>query len=73
MNPLRISILLVISLLAGCDSQRAPATPAQYEQAKADCQPHGGLSSVEMVYALFRPNRVDAACRNEVRISRDAR
>jgi len=58
-------------LLSGCDSSSAPATPKQYEQAKADCALHGGLARVEMVYALTQ-NRVDAVCENGLKLSRDA-
>ena len=66
-------ILAVVAsvLLCACDSESAPAAPEQYEQAKADCEPHGGLADVKKVYVLFRPNRVDAVCKNGVRIARE--
>lgn len=72
MTATRVSILLAVALLAGCDVEKWPATPPQYEQAKADCEPHGGLVKVEVVQVMFRRNRVDATCKNDVRISRDA-
>lgn len=72
MNALRISALLAAVLLTGCDVETWPATPAQHEQAKADCEPHGGPEKVVVVQVAFRTNRVDATCKNGVRISRDA-
>lgn len=72
MSASRILPLLTIALLAGCDVETWSATPAQYEQAKADCQPHGGPVKVELVHVFANPNRVDATCTNGVRISRKA-
>lgn len=70
-----IPLILAVAattLLTACDSESGPASPEQYEQAKADCEPHGGIADVKKVYALFRPNRVDAVCKSGVRVSRDA-
>lgn len=63
-------ILLCCAAISGCDS--GPITPAQYEQAKADCAPHGGLASAQLMYMTTRPNRVDATCQNGVLILRYA-
>lgn len=71
MNRTRLSSLLAAVLLAACDASSKPPTPAQFEQAKADCQPHGGLVEAELVISL-KADRVDAVCRSGVRVSRDA-
>lgn len=65
-------MLAVCSALAGCDSESVATAPADYERAKLDCQPHGGLKRVETVLVMFRDDRVDAYCANRVRISRPA-
>ena len=69
-----ITLILAVAasvLLCACDVENWPATPAQHEQAKADCEPHGGPVSVLHVHVFARPNRVDAVCKNGVRISRE--
>jgi len=58
------------SLLSGCDVEAKPVSPQQYEQAKADCAPHGGLVSAEWVHVMLRPNRVDAVCQDGLRVAR---
>lgn len=64
--------LAVAALATGCDMEARPASPRQYEQAKADCAPHGGLVSVEWVGVMLRPDRVDAVCQDGLRVSRKA-
>lgn len=71
MNAIRLSVVLAVALLAGCDASTEPPVPTQFEQAKADCEPHGGLVAAALVISL-KTNRVDAVCGNKVRISRDA-
>lgn len=74
---MKTTIILILAvaasaLLCACDSESVPAAPEQYEQAKDDCEPHGGLADVKKVYVLFRQDRVDAVCKSGVRVSRDA-
>lgn len=66
-------VLSCAVVLAGCDGETVPPSPAAYEQAKADCTPHGGLASVKHVLVLLRPDRIDATCVNGVRLSRDVK
>jgi len=66
-----IPTLAALAALSGCDVESWHATPEQYEQAKLDCAPHGGLMSVEQVHVFIRPNRVDAVCKGGPRISRE--
>lgn len=62
-------IALVAAALAGCDVSAVPPTPEAYEQAKADCAPHGGLSSVETIVRL-KPHRIEARCTDGLRVTR---
>lgn len=66
------SLCAVAAMVAGCDMETRPASPQQYEQAKSDCAPHGGLVSVESVVVMLRPDRVDATCHDGLRLSRKA-
>ena len=51
------------------DGQALPPSLTQFEQAKKDCADHGGLVHAEQVLNLTRPSRLDAVCRNGVKVS----
>jgi len=65
-----IAAVVLGTLLSGCDLEAKPASPQQYEQARTDCAPHGGLVSVELVHVALQPSRVDAICQNGLRVAR---
>lgn len=69
---LMLALLAVCAALTGCDGDSIDTAPADYERAKLDCQPHGGLQSVTTALVVFRDTRVDAFCANGARISRPA-
>lgn len=67
-----LALLAVCPALAGCDYETTDTAPADYERAKLDCQPHGGLKRVVTELVMFSDDRVDAYCHDMARISRPA-
>ena len=66
----RMLAAAVCIAISGCDVESTDTAPADYERAKADCAPHGGLRSVTTMNVLLRSDRVDAVCADGARISR---
>jgi hypothetical protein len=52
--------MLVLAL--AIPSTSTPATPAEYEQGRADCAALGGLQRIERVLWVAKPNVVEAVC-----------
>jgi hypothetical protein len=44
---------VLLMVLSGCVVDYSDASPADYERAKADCEPHGGLKRVRLAEHFF--------------------